>query len=116
MAMDGYARKDNLKMAVGGAEETKSMGVILPKSTRYLCNNVIVAPFTKRCRIITTVLGHQFSTTGHSYRAKQCRCKNDLLCNSHRKQALRLLKRRDSTRYVDDVCVLSRCFPGVLSI
>ena len=35
----------------------------------------------------------------------------DLLCNSHRKLALQLLKRHDSTRHVDDVIddVFPRC-------
>ena len=39
--------------------------------------------------------------------------KNEPLCNSHRKLALRLLKKRDGTRQDDDVGVFSRCFPGV---
>ena len=37
--------------------------------------------------------------------------KDELLCKSHRKPALRLLKRRDSTCHDGDVCVFSRCFP-----
>ena len=32
---------------------------------------------------------------------------------SHRKLALPLLKRRDGPRHDDDICVFSRCFPGV---
>ena len=54
----------------------------------------------------------QFSAVGHLHRAKQDHLKDKLLCNSHKKLVLQLLKRHDGTRHDDDVCVLSRCFPG----
>ena len=47
-----------------------------------------------------------FSTDGDSHRVKHLRLH---VCNSHRKPVLRLLKRRDGTRHVDDVSVS----PGV---
>ena len=57
-----------------------------------------LAPFTQRSRIIAEEAVHQFSTISHSHTAKQ----------------LRLLKSCGSTCHDDDVCVFSRCFPGVL--
>ena len=46
----------------------------------------------------------------------EIRLKDKPLCNSHRKPALHLLKRGDRTHHDDDVCVFSRCFPGVPSV
>ena len=53
-------------------------------------------------------------SVGQSHRVKQLHLKDELLCNSHTKPALRLLKRHDGTRHDDDACVFSKCFPGVL--
>ena len=66
--------------------------------------------FSKQCHIVSAALVRQFSTNGDSHRAKHLRLKDEPLCKSHRKPALRLLKRRDGTR---DFVVFSRCFPCV---
>ena len=57
--------------------------------------------------------GSPIFTQSDSHGAKHLRLKDEPLCNSHRKPALRLLKRPDGTCYDDDVSVFSRCFPGV---
>ena len=59
-----------------------------------------------RIRIISRAVVRQFSADGDSHKAKHLRLH---VCNSHRKPALRLLKRRDGTHHVDDVGVS----PGV---
>ena len=61
--------------------------------------------------INTAAVIRQFSAIVRSHRAKH-RCEDEPLHNSHRKPALRLLKRRDGTRHDVDVCVFSRGFPG----
>ena len=66
-----------------------------------------LALFTQRLRIISGEVVRQFSTDGDSHRAKYLHLH---VCNSHRKPALRLLKRRDGIRHVDDVGV-SQVFP-----
>ena len=53
-----------------------------------------------KCFASTAV--HQFSAVGHSHRAKNRRHKDEPLYNSHRKPALQLLKRCDSTHYDDE--------------
>ena len=68
-----------------------------------------VALFTQRRRIISAAVVRQFSAIGHSHRVKPLRLKDELLCNSHRKRTLRLLKRRDGTRHDDDAGVFPRC-------
>ena len=65
-----------------------------------------LALFTQRRRIISAALVLEFSAIGHSHRAKHPRLEDEPPCNSHRKPALQLLKRRDCTRHDDD--------PGVL--
>ena len=60
---------------------------------------VIVFLFTERSRGVV----HQFSTVGRSHRATHRHRKDELLCKSG-----------DRMHHDDDVCVFSRCFPGVL--
>ena len=74
-----------------------------------------IAPFTQSCRIIAAAVVCQFSAVGRSHRAKHLRLNDKLLCNT-RKPALQLLKRRDSIRHDDDVCVFSRCLLSVSKI
>ena len=71
---------------------------------RFSCKSL--ALFTQPFRIIYGAEVRQFSTDGEAHRAKHL-CLH--VCNSHRKLALWLLKRHDSTRHVDDVGVS----PGV---
>lgn len=71
-----------------------------------------LALFTKRRRVIAAAAVHQFSAVGCLHRVKHLRFKGEPLCNSHRKTALQLLKRRDSSRHGDDVFkVFFRCPP-----
>ena len=66
-----------------------------------------VALLTQRLRIFSGAVVNQFSADGDSHRAKHLLL---IACNSHRKLALRLLQRHDSTRHVDDDSV-SQVFP-----
>ena len=62
----------------------------------------------------TTAVVRQFSTDNDSHRAKHRWRKDKPLCDSHRKPALQLLKRRDGTLHDADVCVYKmfpRCPP-----
>ena len=72
-----------------------------------------VAFFTQLHCIISGALVHPFSADGDSHRAKHFCCKDEQLCNSHRKPAPWLLKRCDGPHHDDDVGVFLRCFPGV---
>ena len=65
---------------------------------------LLVALFTQRHGNNTTAVVLQFSAVGRSHRAKHRWSKDKPLCNSHRKLALWLLKRRDGKRHDDDVC------------
>ena len=61
-----------------------------------------VAVFKQPLCIISGAVVRQFSADSDSHRAKHLRLH---VCNSHRKPALRLIKRRDGARHVDDVVV-----------
>ena len=67
-----------------------------------------LALFTQRLHIISGAVVRQFSSDGDSHRAKHLFLQ---VCNSHRKLALRLLKRRDITHHVNDVGAFPRCSP-----
>ena len=68
-------------------------------------------PFTQRSHTIAAAVVRQFSAYGHSHGAKQRRRKGEPLCNSHRKPALQILKRRNSIRHEDGVHAFSGFFP-----
>ena len=71
---------------------------------------MILALLTQRLRIISGAVVRQFSADGDLHRAKHIHLH---MCNSHRKPALRLLKRRDGTHHVDNVSVFPGVPPGV---
>ena len=79
-----------------------------------LCRHLTsLALFTQGSRIIAVAADRQFSAPHCSHRAKYLRLKDDPLCNSHSKLALRLLKWRDGTHHDDDICVFFMVFPQV---
>ena len=82
----------------------------LDSQLQSVVDNELQALFTQHLRIISGAAVRQFSADGDSHRAKHL-CLH--VCNSHRKPALRLLKRRDGTRHFDDVVVSPGDPPGV---
>ena len=77
-------------------QKLQCTGASLNKPPAYLLQSW--ALFTQRRCIIAEMAVRQFSTVGCSHRAKHLRLKDKLLCNSHRKLVLRLLKRCDASQ------------------